>query len=103
MQQAATHIDYKSLYEQSQLEIAFLKQELAQLKKMIFGSRQERFIPTEAVNPQQLSLNIQAETVAAVKITDAIKIEYTRVNKEVTPGKLHPGRNPLPEHLERRE
>ena len=30
---------------------------MAQLKKIIFGSRQERFMPTDAHTPQQLSLN----------------------------------------------
>lgn len=103
MQQVTTHNDYKSLYEQLQMENAFLKQELAQLKKIIFGSKQERFLPGDAITPQQLSLNIQAEAVAAVKITDVKKIEYTKISKEVTANKLHPGRNPLPEHLERRE
>jgi transposase len=103
MQQATTHIDYKILYEQSQIEIAFLKQELAQLKKIIFGSKQERFVASDTVDPKQLSLNIQAEAVAAVKITDTKKIEYTKVTKAITPAQLHPGRNPLPDHLERRE
>ena len=103
MQQAVTDTDYKTLYEQSQLEIAFLKQELAQLKKIIFGSRQERFAANDAITPAQLSLNIQAEAVAAVKITDAKKISYTKLTTAITPAKLHPGRHPLPEHLERRE
>lgn len=103
MQAPTTDIDYKSLCEQLQTENAFLKQELAQLKKIIFGSRQERFVASDAVDPKQLSLNIQAEAVAAVKITDTKKIEYTKVTKEITPTKLHPGRNPLPDHLERRE
>jgi transposase len=103
MQVQTTDIDYKSLYEQSQLEIVFLKQELAQLKKLIFGSKQERFMPTDAHTSQQLSLNVQAEAIAAVKIADTKKISYTKLAKEITPAKLHPGRNPLPEHLERRE
>lgn len=103
MQQATTDIDYKTLYEQSQIEIAFLKQELAQLKKIIFGSKQERFVPSDVITPQQLSLNIEAEAVAAVKITDAKKIAYTKVTTATTPTPLHPGRNPLPDHLERRE
>ena len=81
MQQITTDINYKNLYEQSQIEIAFLKQELAQLKKIIFGSKQERFLPTDAITPQQLALNIEAEAIAAVKITDVKKIEYTRVTK----------------------
>lgn len=103
MQELTTDIDYKGLCEKLQTENAFLKQELAQLKKIIFGSRQERFVASDAVMPGQLSLNIQAEAVAAVKITDAKKITYTKLTKEITPAKLHPGRNPLPEHLERRE
>jgi len=103
MQELTTDIDYKNLYEKSQIEIAFLKQELAQLKKIIFGSRQERFVASDATTPEQLSLNIQAEAIAAVKITDAKKISYTKLTKEITPAKPHPGRNPLPEHLERRE
>ena len=103
MQVQTIHTDYKSLYEQGQIEIAFLKQELAQLKKIIFGSKHERFVAADGINPQQLSLNIQAEAVAAVKITDVKKIEYTKVTAATTPNKIHPGRNPLPEHLERRE
>src|SRR6476620_2182426 len=95
-------IDYKALYEQSQLTIASLQQELAQLKKMIFGSKHERFIPSEN-NPSQLALAMEAEAVAACNIIDAKKIEYTRITKEVTERKDHPGRMKLPEHLERRE
>jgi transposase len=94
--------DYKALYEQSQLTIASLQQELAQLKKMIFGSKHERFIPSEN-NPSQLTLAIEAEAVAACNIINAKKIEYTRIAKEVTEKKEHPGRMKLPEHLERRE
>lgn len=103
MQELTTDIDYKSLCEQLRTENAFLKQELAQLKKIIFGSRQERFMPTDASITQQLSLNVEAEAIAAVKIADAKKISYTKLTKEITPASLHPGRNPLPEHLERRE
>ena len=104
MQTITAHTDYKTLYEQAQSENAFLKHELAQLKKMIFGSKHERFVPTEVAHPGQLSLNIQAEAIGTVKITDVKKIEYTKVTKSITDNnKLHPGRNPLPEHLERRE
>jgi len=37
MAEVAAHTDYKALYEQSQLQIAHLRHELDQLKKMIFG------------------------------------------------------------------
>jgi transposase len=103
MQQAVNDIGLEVLCEQLQLENALLKQELAQLKKIIFGSKQERFIPTDSKLATQLELGMVAETVAAVKITDAKKISYTKVTTQTTTAKLHPGRNPLPEHLERRE
>jgi hypothetical protein len=36
--ETATPIDYKALYEQSQLQVLELTQQLQQLKKMIFGA-----------------------------------------------------------------
>ena len=104
MQTVTAPIDYRALYEKAQSEISFLKHELAQLKKIIYGSKHERFVPTQSTHPGQLSLDIQAEAIAAVKITDVKKIEYTKVTQSITDNnKIHPGRNPLPEHLERRE
>src|SRR4051812_16609596 len=111
MQCAAEHIDYKALYEQRGEEIlelrgaiASLTQQLEQLKKMIFGSRHERFVATDdnKANPQ-LSLDLDAETIAACKITDATKVSYIRTKTEVTENKpkAHPGRMKLPEHLRR--
>ena len=103
MQQVTEHIDYKSLYEQSQLTIAALKLELNQLKRIIYGSKHERFIPSNN-NPSQLSLDIQAQEIAQCNISAAKKIEYIRTNVEITPNKKdHPGRMKLPDHLERRE
>lgn len=101
--QSASTIDYKSLYEQSQLRIIALEQQLHQLQKMIFGSRHERFIPSEANNPQ-LSLNIQAEAVADCSVVQAKKITYVRSHVSVEPKPLqHPGRMKLPESLRREE
>lgn len=101
--QAAENTDYKSLYEASQLRIVTLEQQLSQLQKMIFGSKQERFIPTD-VNPSQLTLDIQAESAAVCSIVDAKKITYTRTNVLVEQKPLvHPGRMKLPEHLRREE
>jgi putative NADH-flavin reductase len=79
MQEVATHTDYKALYEESQLVIAQLRHELDQLKKMIFGSRQERFIPGQSTDPYQLSMGLLTEQVAATSLIKAKKIEYTRV------------------------
>ena len=103
MVQIEKDIDYKNLYEESQLSIAALKHELDQLKKMIFGSRHERFIPL-ASNPSQLQFAIDSEAVAQCSIIDAKKVSYTKTTAQVTETKKdHPGRMKLPEHLERRE
>ena len=103
-------IDYRSLYEQKcaayaevQIELIALKQQLAQLQKMIFGSRHERFVPTD-INPSQLSLDIQAEETAACNIAEAKKISYIKTNIQVEQKPLnHPGRMKLPENLRREE
>ena len=95
-----TATDYKSLYEESTLEIVSLKHEIANLKRIIFGSKSESFIPQNTASAQ-LSLDMQAEAVATCSVIKAQKIEYTRQQVEIK--KNHPGRTPLPEHLERRE
>jgi transposase len=95
-----TATDYKTLYEGSILKIEALERELANLKRLIYSSKNERFIPS-GVTPSQLSLDMQADAVAACSIVKAQKIEYVRNTTEVT--KEHPGRTKLPEHLERRE
>ena len=106
-----TAIDYKVLYEQSveqyrilvnesSLKIAAFQHELDNLKRLIFGSKNERFIPANGT-PSQLTLDIQTDTVAACSVVKTQQIEYTRNTTQVT--KHHPGRTKLPEHLERRE
>ena len=103
--------DYKVLYDElhiihDALEVRFasLVHELAQMKKMIFGSRHERFVPTDDNNPSpQLTLALDAETIATCKITDVKKLTVTRTKTEVTfnKPKPHPGRMQLPETLRR--
>lgn len=108
--QTNSNIDYKYLYEQQvalnnkwQIEAIQLRQQLDQLKKMIFGSRQERFVPTD-INPSQLSLDIQSEQTAICNIADAKKISYIRTNTTIEQKPLlHPGRMKLPEYLKREE
>lgn len=85
--QAEASIDYKAsceqkdaLIEQMQFSIASLQYQLGHLKKLIYGSKPEKFIAAPD-NPAQLTLDIQAEQTAAVKITAVKKIEYTRVTK----------------------
>jgi len=109
-----TAIDYKVLYEETvvlyhqsieahkntMLQITSLQHELNNLKRLIFGSKNERFIPANS-SSSQLSLDIHADAVARCNVIKAQKIEYIRNTTEVT--KEHPGRTKLPEHLERRE
>ncbi|MGK2862890.1 MAG: IS66 family transposase [Chitinophagaceae bacterium] len=95
-----TAIDYKVLYEESAFEIASLKRELSNLKRLIFSGKNERFIPVNGT-PSQLSLDIQADGATECSVAKAQKIEYIRNTTEIT--KQHPGRTKLPDHLERRE
>lgn len=84
------------------LQIESLRGELNAMKKMIFGSRHERFIPEE--NTSQSSLNIEAGAVASCSVVDAKKISYTRTATLVEQKPLqHPGRMKLPEMLRREE
>jgi transposase len=108
-----TSVDYKILYEQQlkitaelTYQIEAFGHEVAQLKKMIFGSRHERFEAADPANllgktSVQLSLGLDADTIAACKITDTTEVKYIRTKTEVTPNKPHPGRMALPEHLRR--
>lgn len=120
--EAAT--DYKLLFEQllrehQQLEVAYqqsvqqltslngsftmLKHELEQLKKIIYGSRQERFVAT-ATHPSQLTLSINTETTEQCAVGTAQKIEYTRSKAiETNINKVPTGRMKLPESLPREQ
>ena len=109
MQMNAAVVD-KKIYDelldehhQLKLVVAGLQQQLSQLQKMIFGSKHERFAPTD-VNTSQLSLDIQAESVANCSVVEAKKISYTKTTTAVENKPLvHPGRMKLPEHLRRQE
>ncbi|HVU97298.1 MAG TPA: IS66 family transposase [Puia sp.] len=80
-----------------------LRHELDQLKKMIFGARQERFVGNGA-DPAQLAMGLESEVVAATSLVNAKKIEYTRSQATMNnPATSHQGRMKLPEHLERKE
>ncbi|MBA2762136.1 MAG: IS66 family transposase [Segetibacter sp.] len=101
--QAAQIIDYKEAYEALQIKYEAVMLELAQIKKMVFGSKSERFVAECPAAPlTQGTLALDAETIAACKITEATKIEYIRTKTEVVAKKKeHPGRMSLPEHLRR--
>ncbi len=100
MQQATIiPVDYKSLYEGAVVQIEQLKLQLAQLQKMVFGSRHERFIPDSAAVAQQLALGLQAEAVGERTVTtQEVMVTKTNINVEK---KAHPGRMALPADLPR--
>lgn len=101
-QQAATITEQAATIAEMKGALAMLTHQVAQFQKMLFGSRHERFVPQDTGSPQ-LTLSLEAETIAACKIMDATKVAYIRTKTEVTPHppKAHPGRMKLPEHLRR--
>ena len=75
-------------------EVLYLSAEIEQLKRMIFGSKKERFVPEVA---DKIQLSLFEEQASTQKSThEKEKISYER-NKPV---KRHPGRNEIPEHFE---
>ena len=101
--QATPDIDYKALYEEAQVTIAMLKHRIDQLEKMIFSSKHERFVTPSAPAPQ-LSLDIQADTVASCSVIEAKQIAYIKTKTAIEKKPIvHPGRGKLPEHLRRVE
>ena len=92
-------VDYKIKYEETLAEVTILKHQVNELKRLIFGSKHERFIPS-GDHPSQLTLDIQTEAASQPPVTTAKKIEYTRTATGITENKQdHPGRSRLPEHL----
>lgn len=78
----------RSEYEQ-------LKRELAELKRLIFGSKSERFIASDATQ-----LGLFTEEAVAENTTESQQISYSRAAKKE---KKHPVRLPLASHLPRIE
>ena len=70
-------------------QVAAVTFELNQLRKMVFGSRRERFIPVPGITKAelQLALDLDAETIAECKISSATKVEYIRTQAEVIANK----------------
>ncbi len=85
-------------YQELQAENLYLKQELAQLKRMIFGSKSERFIQQA---PGQLSLDLGVEQ-QATQEAETEELTYTR-KKSGGQKKESPVRLPLPSHLHRED
>jgi len=89
--------DYQALYEESKFTITELKFQVEQLRKMLFGARHEKFIPSSNLQ-QQLFMQLEAETVESTNIAETIEVSYKKDKS-----KKHPGRIAFPEHLRREE
>ena len=74
-------------------KISALKHENAELKRLIFGSKSERFVPEESP-AEQLNMFVEQAVHSEVAIVEKQKLSYER-NKPTA----HPGRHKLPEHL----
>lgn len=89
-----------SAYENSSKEelistIILLQEELAQLKRMIFGTKSERFIPSVVAGQASLGFDVEAVMPAVIKQA----ISYTR--EQQRGNKVHTGRLPIPSYIER--
>jgi transposase len=93
-------IHYKEKYEELTIQHIQLKHELDHLKRLVFGSRHERFVPT---TPQeQLALGLDVQQVQP-PVPSVQTIEYTRKRKEASSEKLQTGRMKLPASLPREQ
>jgi transposase len=82
------------IISESQSKINYLKFQIKELQRLVFGTKRERF---EAVNnPFQAVLPFDVEENTTITETVKEKISYER---EKTTKREHPGRLPLPAHL----
>jgi transposase len=91
-------LDYKAKYEDLFFKYTHLQHELDQLKRLVFGSRHEKFIPSTAQEQLALGLNIQPVGPAPAPTQT---IAYTRSNKKQTTDPISTGRMKLPAELPR--
>jgi transposase len=95
----AETVDYQSKYEELFINYQKVIHELDQLKRLVFGSRHERFVPTTPQEQLALGLQVQTTQLPAPVLQ---RIEYTRKKKE-TSQKVHTGRMKLPASLPREQ
>lgn len=81
----------KAEYDELRGKYEALRHELDQLKRLIFGSKRERFV--EAQSPEQLALALGGEPV------DAPDQETETITYQRSKQKKHPGRTALPENI----
>ena len=86
--------------KEQRLEIDSLKLQMAQLRKMIYGAKQEKFIPNTQSDQLTLSLDLLTTEVIVDIKKENINYERVKVKTEKTASN-HPGRTKLPAHLPR--
>ena len=84
--------------EELLVTVVELKHELDQLKRLVYGSRHERFVPSEPQEQLTLGLNTIAEPVVPAPVK---AIAYTRTEKKAATEKVSTGRMKLPADLPR--
>jgi hypothetical protein len=84
-------------YEELLFENLRLREELVQLKRLVFGQKHERFVPLASEQQLAIALSEDAPVVASVPTTT---ITYTRRQKE-SPNTKPPSRKPWQAHLRR--
>ncbi|MEK6482572.1 IS66 family transposase [Catalinimonas sp. 4WD22] len=77
--------------------VAYLAEEIAELKRLIYGSKRERFVPAQK-DDAQLSLELEAETAEEAQAVVKQTVSYQRSFKQA--GKK-PVRQSFPDHLPR--
>lgn len=86
-------------YEELLAEVVSLRAELAQLKRLIFGQKRERFVPIS--NASQLEIALADTKRESTPVAATQTITYTR--KEKSHPATPPSRHPLPASLPREE
>jgi transposase len=90
----ATKTKFQSLIEERESRLAQVEFELAQLKRMIFGAKSERFVP--AAHPSQLNLLEEPATETSIEESVIVDKHERKKKKE-----KHPVRQLLPASLPR--
>jgi len=97
MEATVSRAEHEAAIRQKQGQIDALRHELAELKRLIFGMKSERFVPATAA--EQMALWPPPPPQADTEEPTEPATERISYERRKTRAKPHPGRTPLPEHL----